>query len=77
MYMGTISFVELLDVRQVAEELGISENTVRLYCQGGRLGTKVGQQWIITRAELEAFKKKPRKPGRPRKKDTDPTQSDD
>ena len=61
--------MELLSVKQVANELGISENRVREFCQEGRLGEKVGRQWIITRSELEAFKLIPRKRGAPRKDD--------
>lgn len=59
--------MELLSVDQVAEELELSTNTVRVFCQQGRIGTKVGNQWIITRAELEAFKATPRPVGRPSK----------
>lgn len=64
---GYNSFMELLSVKQAAEELGLSENRVREFCQEGRFGEKVGHQWIITRAELEDFKKIPRKRGNPRK----------
>ncbi|MAU01483.1 MAG: hypothetical protein CL608_30450 [Anaerolineaceae bacterium] len=60
--------MELLSVKEVAGELGVSENRVREYCQEGRLGEKVGRQWVITREELEAFKKIPRKRGAPRRK---------
>ncbi len=60
---------ELLPVSEVAKELGRSEKRVREYCRQGRLGRKVGRQWVITRAELEAFKKIPRKHGAPRKHD--------
>ncbi len=61
--------MELLSVKQAAKELGVSGNRVREFCQEGRLGEKVGRQWIITRAELEAFKQIPRKRGAPRKND--------
>lgn len=54
-----------MTVSEVAKELGITENTVRVYCQQGRLGQKIGRQWLITREELEAFKKTRRPPGRP------------
>lgn len=60
--------MELLSVKEVAEELGVSENRVREYCQEGRLGEKVGRQWVITRAALDEFKKIPRKRGAPRRK---------
>ncbi len=60
---------DLLTVREVAAELGLSEHRVREYCREGRLGQKIGRQWLITRAQLEAFKKIPRKHGAPRKHD--------
>ena len=60
---------ELLTVQQVAKELNRSEKRVREYCREGRLGQKIGRQWVITRAELEAFKKIPRKHGAPFKDD--------
>jgi hypothetical protein len=61
--------VDIMLVSDVAEELGVSEERVRKFCQHGRMGKKYGVQWIITRAELETFKKTwPGKPGRPPKK---------
>lgn len=57
----------ILTVSEVAEELGITEVTVRRYCQQGRLGEKIGRQWLITRSELDEFKKNRRGPGRPPK----------
>ena len=61
--------MDILTVAEVAAELGLSKNTVRVFCQKGRLGTKVGRQWLITREELDVFKSIPRKPGpRPKKK---------
>ena len=58
----------MLTIAQVAKELNVSETTVRRYCYDSRLGKKVGRQWVITRQELERFKKIDRKPGRPKKK---------
>lgn len=60
---------ELLTVQQVAIELNRSEKRVREYCREGRLGQKIGRQWVITRAELEEFKQIPRTHGAPRKDD--------
>jgi len=54
-----------MTVAQVAAELGVSEEYVRKLCQAGRLGAKVGRQWLIAREELEAFKATRRRPGRP------------
>ena len=59
--------MKMLSLKEAADELGITVSTLRPYCQDGRIGTKVGNQWVITRAELEEFKAKPRKVGRPSK----------
>jgi predicted site-specific integrase-resolvase len=57
---------KLLNARQAAERLGVTPSLIRRYCLQGRLGTKVGYQWIITEEELEAFEKIPRPVGKPR-----------
>ncbi|HSH02993.1 MAG TPA: helix-turn-helix domain-containing protein [Anaerolineae bacterium] len=57
--------MDMLTVKQAAKELSIAETTLRFYCQEGRIGTKVGRQWVITRKELERFQSKPRPVGRP------------
>ncbi len=58
---------DLLTVQEVAKELNRSEHRVREYFREGRLGKKIGRQWLVTREELEVFKKIPRKRGAPRK----------
>ena len=60
---------ELMNVKAVAKELRISEVRVRQLCQEGRIGSKVGRDWVITREELEAFKETPRPTGRPKSED--------
>jgi excisionase family DNA binding protein len=56
-----------MTAEEAAEELGLTPQRVREFCQQGRLGRRVGRQWVITREELERFKQTPRPPGRPRK----------
>lgn len=60
-----------MTVNDVAEELGITPKRVREYCNQGRLGMKLGRQWIITRSEFEKFKatEYTGKPGRPKSED--------
>lgn len=60
----------VLNTEQAAERLGISVRWVTALCKQGRLGQRFGRRpWLITEAELVAFAKKPRKPGRrPKKK---------
>ncbi len=52
-----------MTVDEAAKELGLTPQRVRQFCREERLGQRVGQQWVITREELEEFKKKPRLPG--------------
>lgn len=58
-----------MTVKEVAASLGISEKRVREYCRAGRLGRKVGRQWIITKEEFERFVRDDYtgEPGRPPK----------
>ena len=56
--------MELLDVAQAAEYLGLSKARVRQFCGEGRLGQKVGSRWVIEKGDLERFAKIPRKVGR-------------
>lgn len=60
-----------MTVRQVAEEIGIAELTVRRLLKSGELhGYKAGfKSWRITREELDRFKASGgvRRPGRPAK----------
>ena len=47
---------ELYSVDQVAERLGLHVRTVRAYVRNGRLkATRIGKQYRIGRADLEAF----------------------
>jgi excisionase family DNA binding protein len=58
----------LLSVAEAAAELNASEAYVRRLLLRQRLyGIKVGIVWAILPADLEAFKRMRRPPGRPRK----------
>jgi excisionase family DNA binding protein len=47
----------MMNVAEVAEELGVCCKTVQRLCQGNRIEhTKVGQQYRFERAWVEAFK---------------------
>lgn len=58
---------DLLSVQKAAEILGLSGDQVRIYCRSGSLpATRIGQIWVIKRADLDAFTAQPRRsPGRP------------
>ena len=58
---------ELLSVAQAAEELGVTRRMVNQYCRNGRLkAQRVGRDWVIFRADLDAFAKRARPVGRPK-----------
>jgi len=55
---------DLLTTNEVAERLGVDGSLVRRLCREGRLGTKIGSQWIITEADVEQYRADgPRKRG--------------
>ena len=56
----------LLSTAEAAEVLGISEQRVRQLCAEGRMGRKVGRDWVISVEDLERNRERPG-PGRPRK----------
>ena len=59
---------DVLSVKQVAEELDLSETYVRELCQQSRLSAfKLSDVWLIPRSGLEQFKATRRPPGRPPK----------
>jgi len=60
----SIASLPLVNCEQAAEYLGLSSVRVRQFCLEGRLGQKVGNQYVISRDELEQFAKIPRYPGR-------------
>ena len=60
---------DLLTTAEVAEILGVSMRRVREFCVKEKIGQKIGTQLLITRAELERFKARQRRPGRPKKTD--------
>ena len=66
----------LLTVEEAATELALHYVTVYRFCVAGRLGQKIGRQWLVTREELDRFKAIPRLTGRPRKQRPDSAESD-
>ncbi len=60
-----MAWMNLLDTKDVAARLGVSEQRIRQFCEGGRLGRKFAGRWAITEAELRVFKLRPT--GRPPK----------
>ena len=48
--------IDFVSLERCADELGYHVRHVRLLCERGKLGTKVGGRWLITRQELAGFK---------------------
>lgn len=48
--------IELLEVEDVAKELGVHQVTIRRYIRGGRLkATKIGKRWYISKERFIEF----------------------
>lgn len=45
------------DVNSAAEALGITPGGVRWACREGRLGRKIGRQWLISDEEIEMYRR--------------------
>jgi excisionase family DNA binding protein len=61
--------MNLMTIEEVANELGISRQRVYEYCRAGRLGSRWGGRWLITKEQFEEFRRTyTDKPGRPPKK---------
>jgi excisionase family DNA binding protein len=58
---------KLLTTAEAADRLGISEVRIRQLCQDGRLGRKIGRDWLFTAEEVESFRRQSRPTGRPAK----------
>ena len=50
---------KLFDTKTAAKRLKVSERRVRVFCEEGRLGMRLGGRWVITETELRAFKPNP------------------
>jgi len=57
---------KFLTTAEAAAALSLSESRVRVLCAAGRLGRKIGRNYLIEAADLARFRRKKRKAGRPR-----------
>jgi len=58
---------KLLTVNQAAKHAGVCVNTMRAWLRAGLPAQKIGRDWLIDPADLEAFPRPKR--GRPRGKE--------
>lgn len=63
--MDTIRMDTYLTTAEAATRLNLSEVRVRQLCVAGRLGKKMGRDWLISEEELAEFSEIPRPVGRP------------
>lgn len=60
----TIQDIELLTVRECAEEFGVKVRRALQFIEEGRLkANKIGGRWFVSREEADRFGAIPRKPG--------------
>jgi Helix-turn-helix domain len=47
----------LLDTATAAEMIGLKRTTILMHCGNGKLGQKVGREWVIRLSELKEFQR--------------------
>jgi hypothetical protein len=47
----------LLDTATAAEMIGLKRTTILLHCGNGKLGQKIGREWVIRLDELKRFQR--------------------
>ena len=67
-YTLSVQGVELMNVKETAELLGLSPGRVRQLAQAGTIpAEKIGRDWVFIRRDVDEFANKHRRPGRPSK----------
>ena len=62
----TTSIQDMFTSTEAAVYLGITDSLVRKYCRRGELkADRFGRNWVMTKRELDRFKKIPRPVGNP------------
>lgn len=61
----------VLTPEEAAKRLRVSPERVRQFCRENRLGKRLGDRWVISEADLQAFMRRPRPTGRPRASDAE------
>ena len=57
---------DLLGVSDAARRLGLSVGRTRKLVEDGRIrATRIGRTWVVKEADMQAYERKERKPGRP------------
>lgn len=52
---------------QAAEQMGVTADTVKCYCNTGRIeGEKIGNNWMIPQSEIKRYLKDENQRGRPK-----------
>jgi excisionase family DNA binding protein len=61
--------LDFVTIPQAAVALGVSDSRVRVFVEENRIGyEKIGDRYLIPKAEIERFKSIPRQTGRPPQK---------
>lgn len=56
----------LFNATEAAAYLGLTDSMVRNYCRQARIkAERIGRNWVISRKELDRFKRTPRPMGNP------------
>jgi len=66
MEMTSIEINDYLSTAQVAAKLSLTTDTVKKYCQSGKIAAiKAGQSWLISKSEVARYRKNRQPAGRP------------
>ena len=61
------STVSLYTLAQAADLANLQAVTLRKHCLAGRIGRKLGSQWVLTDEDIATARALNHRPGRPRK----------
>jgi predicted site-specific integrase-resolvase len=68
MNANLVNLSKLRTTAQAGKALGLSTDTVKIYCNTGKLaGIKIGNNWMIAESEIKRYQKNRIPAGRPKK----------
>ena len=57
--------MEYVTLKEAEALLNLGAGTLRKHCLAGRIGRKLGSQWVLTPEDLERVRQMNHRPGRP------------
>ncbi len=63
--MKALEELDLIDAEAAAAIVHVTAHRIRAFARAGRLGQRIGRQYVFSRSSVERFSRIPRRPGRP------------